>query len=647
MLDEVAAVNHDEEGVQDEGSGDTTSVVVKMKLNTFCTDSDLRERIRSLVLGANRLVAEAYAFANFHMLRLLEQGLDLPKIDRSFYYRCLLAVAVSKVRKNTLDAEFIASIDAFDALRAAGTQKVDIGRWNPLVASLSITMATMATNHLVLSNLDDRILRYVKWRYPALKGVWRKITHVAVTPKASLADVFRCRIGAPLHVQAKNADASSVARELREALGFTSVKRFASVAHRTIALYHRIRKETAAAMMEQEKAGTRCVRFRPFDLLPMKGGFTVSYIPISTMTFMSLIKSHEGFKGDGRDQDHDKMWRKYFDVRAAETRTRKFGGSFVTDGCGVSVLIAKKSLLHCPDKAPRRSAVLNAVVRGASVVGVDPGFSEVITATVRDGDGTKHVLSYSSSRYYEEAGFKCSKRRTDRWNRDTKSMLDALPSSRSAVNIRGMEDFLRVYLSVLTPVLRHRAEKGYRNMRFMRYTKRQRSIEAVCDMLAPPGRETVVGFGDWSGGHKSPISRRTCGPIEEIKHRLQRRAGVWFFHVDEHLTSQTCSCCRQRLVNMRASAVTKAKDGTKKEAQRVKVHSVLHCKSSDGNGSDRCGVTWNRDVNASVNILNLAFGMIHGEARPAQLCRAFPTKNNDPPRGAVGRPVCTPRAPGR
>ncbi len=85
--------------------GDAGIRVVKMKLNTFCLDDQrqkIAHRVNGMVYVMNLAVAEAYTFANFHVIRCLQDpSFDvskLPKLDRCFYYRCLLAVTTSNAR---------------------------------------------------------------------------------------------------------------------------------------------------------------------------------------------------------------------------------------------------------------------------------------------------------------------------------------------------------------------------------------------------------------------------------------------------------------------------------------------------------------------------------------------------------------------
>jgi hypothetical protein len=56
------------------------------------------------------------------------------------------------------------------------------------------------------------------------------------------------------------------------------------------------------------------------------------------------------------------------------------------------------------------------------------------------------------------------------------------------------EEFARPYLKNLREILQHRCDKGYRNMRFLRYKKKRVAIRDICEMIAPRGEPSVVGF---------------------------------------------------------------------------------------------------------------------------------------------------------
>ena len=617
-----------------------TASCVKMKLASFLRDKDrvrLSSALNGIVYTGNRLLGEAYAFSNFHVSRLLNAGatpirkghaatpanLVLPVMDRNFFYRCLLAVSVSNARKTTLGADFQVSVDLFDGLRPTDTPKVDIRDLNQLVASLSIIMATMATNHLWM-NLHARVSRYVKWRYSYLKKGWRlKIASATThTRTVDLTTLFPTHGADPMAARAMAA-----AAELRLMLPETTCHQFANRAHLTLPMYHHILKETELEnilrkCLPVQEPACKCRLLRTFTLLPIKSAFTLSYIPISSMMWVQLLKKMKlepMILGDGRSANHRCLWAKYCNLSSVETHTRKFDRQIVTDGYGVSVLMTGRSAPRCsvPDLQPHPLMPDHPVITG-----VDPGMSDYVTVASNHGKTWK----CSAAEFMDRAGMLKSGRTTARFNAELAQVASTIPTPNTTDPVC-QRTYLGTYLRVLPELLSHRGSRGYRKMRFMRFCRRKQTVSWLCSKLAPPDEPCVViGFGDWSGGHQSPISRRCAAPLKDIKFELQQRDNVILGHVPERLTSRVCHCCHERLCNMKApSTVWRRVEGETKKRKVVvhgSVHKVLHCKNSVERSSGRCGTTWNRDVNAAKNILMLATLMIWGQERPAAFTSA-------------------------
>jgi hypothetical protein len=265
----------------------------------------------------------------------------------------------------------------------------------------------------------------------------------------------------------------------------------------------------------------------------------------------------------------------------------------------VSVLVRKQSCLVCPDGDGWDPLELRRLLnedkgRGLTrFCSVDPGFTDVVVTADIKG----RVQSYSSARYYEKAHYNTSRRRTAAWDAQTAASvrsLEGVPDDTASLSALERH----AYLAVLPGLLRHRAERGYRDMRFLRYVGKKRAVDEICELVAPKGPGVkVVGFGDWSGGHGTPIKRRCAGPLQEIKLQLRRREDVRFLSVHETNTSRKCHGCFHRLNNMRAvhTKVRSVRDpqtgarvldpatGKPTKAtsrQRTKIHKVLHCMKS-------------------------------------------------------------------
>jgi hypothetical protein len=169
------------------------------------------------------------------------------------------------------------------------------------------------------------------------------------------------------------------------------------------------------------------------------------------------------------------------------------------------------------------------------------------------------------------------------------------------------------YLDVVRGLIDHRFNKGYRNMRFLRYVFKQKAVNEICNMIAPPDQFTVVGFGDWNGPGGTCIKRRYCGPLRDIKRELKRRTdSVAFRTVWEYLTSMTCHLTWKRLTMVAASTTaTERRPGLQGPSKVHKVQNQCARQQPEEHHVER-------DVNASRNILMLLMLEIRGFNRPAE-----------------------------
>ena len=653
LNESINATENSVVGLVKVGAEGTVASSVKMKLNSFCSDDRIKSRLRAIVTDSNIILGEAYAFANFHIIRLLKDNGSMPPINDEFYWRCINAVTKNNCTDKLFNDDFKASILLFDALRdEAIAPKVDIRlNFNQIAASLRSMMSTAAVNHL-WENLDKRVSTYIAWKWPTLKRCARKVQQAVTFLTKRKETPEKCFPGDT----PKALLAQQVIRDLRALLPDASG--YATRAHKTLGLYARILKDTEEAINQRNLAaagGEKMKKFtgKVFDLLPMKSGFTTSHIPISSMSFMRILRDCKlaTFTGKGEGEDHGKLWAKYFNLNAIETINRRFAGTISTDGTAVSVLMTQKTSERVAIPHEVDSFLLREFVRhGAIKVSVDPGVTDVVTFLTSEGNKG----SYSGRRYYEDAMFNLSNRRTTKWNKDTEKQVKDLPHNKTE-SLEAFSTFVKAYLCALRPLLTHRQKKGYRNMRFTRFVFKKKTVHKICDMIAPRKQSVVVGFGDWKGPNGTPISRKCVGPLQEIRRELRDRANVMLVEIGEDFTSKRCSCCdgTNNLVNMKTQ-----KDPITKKS--LKVHKVLHCRSvgkkemnsTNDNGiatkevvpctnssnckiNSCCGKTFDRDDNASKNIMTLLNCIIEDMPRPERFCRpTTPTVANKEPKVA-------------
>ena len=345
--------------VDDIGSN-TTKVTVRQKFNSICPDPRLRAKVESMVERCTIIVAEAYALANFHLLRLLRAHHDhMPHIDDSFYYQCLSAVSVMNTRDTTIKPDLRESMTQFNRLRPHGEDKIDARDLMDLLPDLRIVMATAAKNHL-WTNLSGRTRRWLTLRYPRLKKLHGAIVaavFLAPTKPLSDFDAFNVVDGlTPSNIMLRE-KARTVAAELRNLCPLRRAKHIDGRSHELIPMYWRLFQDAEQHFSERRaaaSAGQQLKRtpMKRFSILPTKAGFTASYIPISTRTMLSLVSKLKNRDGSPAqhltsnvqnipEEEADQIWRTWFNVNAVETTTRTFGHRILTDGCGCSVVMDK------------------------------------------------------------------------------------------------------------------------------------------------------------------------------------------------------------------------------------------------------------------------------------------------------------------
>ena len=625
---------------------------IKMKLGQFCRNEGLRRLLDKTVMDCNIAMAEAYAFANLHVTRMMELGKPIDDVGAKFYDQCINAVTKNKARESKVSQDMKDSKELFDSLRPKieKIDKVDFTLLGDIKSELCISMSTMADNHLWM-NFASRLKKYLSWTKYNLSDKLREaiVLSVAVLPNMPLSKVSGFAIAKDATEARKLAvqDAKEVALELRKLCPLKTTN-VSSKTHTLLPLFFKIMKETETAFQQVSSGVIQDPRLKKritnarFSLLPNKSGFTLSHIPICDRALIGLLrrvkdKNELPLTKETKNQHlprhiYNQAWRRWFNVTGVETHTRYFGNRISTDGVAVTIYFEHMQACVLSNKSSDTDLTVFKEKRGSQNVifaGIDPGISDVVTvAHTEDPDAIKQdrkdidvskVSPYSGSRYYEDAKVKIASRRTTKWNQETKDAVGRLDHMADRSSVAGLSQFMITYLGELRDLLSHRAQRGYRNMRFMRYVFKQKAVQSICDLIAPKDKHTFVGFEDWNGPNGTPIKRRFCGPLQDIKRELKRRDNVTFRSIWKFRTSVMCHVTWRKLSNMKAeSTVYDRTTHQMVTRKRGSIHKVLHCRSSKDATGVHGGGTWNRDTNASRNILMLLMRELNGLPRPTE-----------------------------
>jgi len=156
----------------------------------------------------------------------------------------------------------------------------------------------------------------------------------------------------------------------------------------------------------------------------------------------------------------------------------------------------------------------------------------------------------------------------------------------------------------------------FRKLKWKTYIKTQKSISNLINKIKitfkNDQKKICLAYGNWN----QPKQMRNYLPTPGIG--LKRKLEKYFkiITVDEFRTSKICSNCNRELEKF---MIRKNPKPYKKGY--VKVHSLLRCKNVI------CNKLWDRDVNASINMVRIITNYIKNNSRPLALKRG---KNNKP-----------------
>lgn len=307
---------------------------VKMSLNQFCTDASIKERINEFVLNSNKLMWEAYAFANLHITRLLRENKAIPKLDQTFFQHCCLFVSeiYEKKAKKPRDTEMTRTFTIYSSLRQLDYKPAFRDYTYYIISYIAKDMIVASQNHLVL-NFYKRFTKYLKSRYGYSK---ERVYEIA---KGVYEESYRGDDVDIVEWRGKLGDKPPYEKHIKK--DPTSILKIYDL-FLTHMINHNKDKKSDEKM------------WRTFSLLPNKNGFTMSNITIDKSVLMQIIGSFKRDPARKNVSDHisscnsitavvlkkdfednsSRYWGMFFDI----DKVKDFAGIIKTDGSSVSVM---------------------------------------------------------------------------------------------------------------------------------------------------------------------------------------------------------------------------------------------------------------------------------------------------------------------
>ena len=234
-------------------------------------------------------------------------------------------------------------------------------------------------------------------------------------------------------------------------------------------------------------------------------------------------------------------------------------------------------------------------------------------------DPTTKLVPDSAPGVFDELLKLGDRRSGDGWHKATIKTIEAAFSkfSSRSPSLSDLASYLRARLIYEHLTLPYYMDPYLRYFRMRRYANTARTenkwIKALCDIYGQGKAENiVVVIGDWCMTGAKHFRQRRPAAYSRILQRL-RAAGIAVFLVDEAFTSKRCSDCKSLDTVCSGDGIRDVLVGNGRSRWRRNDHSHGRVVCSE------CKRLWNRDVNASRNILHLATLLLTEGRRPEYL----------------------------
>lgn len=618
--------------------------------------------IERAVVACSQASWEASLFASFHVLRCLDNAIPVEPLSQTFWDHCVMTMAGGGIGRSRATPAFRDSYDAFVQLRPEGY--VSPAREPFMCRIFQGLRETMLTNFKTVfaETFTSRLCRWLRLRIldsdrdllKASKCIKSAVTvlNIACTDDTGSVDAIVGRFSRLKDISDTDTRwMQEVVEEVRASVGGPLPLNLthADAVPRYFPFLRRVLADIEAHIATTDKAHRGV---RTFSLLPQTS-FRAQFIHISNTVLKEMLKSLRGRKnadGDYDDpraayihyvletvDDEEEMWTEFFDLKKVVKGRKRFACSIKTDGVSVSVTVdvprrggpvpqngvkrkkAMKAIENAAVESARGNVLEQCRHRGLPdrVIAIDPGFNAPFTGAVYDTHAESSLsqpdkvpfeaVTWSAGKYRHERGNAYTHHQMRRWTEacpDMTAFNKTVPTAKTA-SLSGYSDRISHVLSALPLLMDFYVwKRRVRRCRWYNYMRKQASIEAMVTDIAGTAkhdeqRGVLVAYGN-AAMHAVKGTR----PVVQKGLRQRLRNRCMFVDVDEFRTSKLCCACHGEMKG-------------KMLATGKRSYKVRHCE----NGA--CHRTfWNRDVNASINILFKFLRFVRGEDEPTAFRRA-------------------------
>jgi len=361
-------------------------------------------------------------------------------------------------------------------------------------------------------------------------------------------------------------------------------------------------------MVDIEEHNRNCPKekqVKTFSLLPTKSFHAIS-IPIYT----SSIKY---FRDRLELEQEEDVWNQLFyidEFMKGKGKKKTFQGFIKTDGVSVGVVLREPKRIKL-----EKNKKIEDPKNYERIIGLDPGRKCIFTGAIHSDkakesfeigytgkDKTKYeIIKMSSGEFHTKCGYRNRTQMTSYWTSQNSTIKEYNKNCLSAKvpTLAQYLEYCKYQLKHLKVLIDFYGTKRFRRLGFDVYIKKQKTYEEIIKRITQ-GKKTLIAYGDASFPNNGKGTETT--PTSTLRKKLSHRCKIVDY--DEFRTSMNCCSCFQPM------------KGYKIEEGEPRSITVRHCQN---NQCDH--IVWNRDTNASINILRLYWTQAMGNKRPIEFQR--------------------------
>ena len=607
---------------------------VKAPLSKLVRNPNLLFQIDDIVVRVNKIVIHTYQFLKLYLLHLHLSNLSFPTIDESFILLCMSVLTVKDNRgrpPTDENVEIKADLQAFydSHYYPLNPEKIDARLLRRVLECEAIDMVKNITNNIKAnyinrlqqfvnidfklkeriekiksSDLSDQVKKYkINAYYTYVRNIKQDLMSPVNTPYQSDPD---CHVWLDYYKPMVIPNRPLVKNSIHYDLAVSPLDYLPAMFNLDLLF---------------EQAGIKL-----FHAFPLRSSIKPCYITLDTSILINLFETEDKAQLlSNVTKVQEKIWAKYFltENKIFKQKNFFFYHMIKTDGVGASILFLRKDLVFekiIPSPKEIDELYIDEIpitdeIKSKKVVGIDPNKGDIIYCI----DENRTTFRYTANQRRFEIGSK--KYAKYLWQEKQIVMPQGYTiqacervlakHSGKTCDFEKYKEYITYKTEINNRLYQFYHNNKSRKFRFNRYINTQRSEANMINNFRKKYGEhsdVIIAFGD----HEQKKQMKHHEPTKDKGMRkLFRKHGYQVYLVDEFRTSCRCNKCGSEVEKF----MERPSPRPWKKGEMRLVHGLIRCKNV------KCNIKWNRDYNASLNILEIARNAIEGKERPEKLRR--------------------------